>query len=238
MRNRTTTRVLAMPAVALMAALAAAPSLGAEPSSPAPAPEQNPAPSPSPVPASAKPRLEIGKPAPAFTLRDSEGATVALEDFRGQVLVIEWLHPGCEASRHQHTAGPLRTLPGAFEGEPVAFIAINSVSSASEHGGREASIEARESLQIEYPVLIDESGAVATLYAMSTSPSVAVVDANGVVRYFGAIDNAPAGKLPEGQQREDYLTDAIFGVLDHTPIVHTTAVPTGCEIRPKPKKTS
>lgn len=216
--------------LAITGTLAALPAAAQDVATPKPAPQAPATPT--------KPRLEIGKPAPLFMLRDTTGAAVTLADYKGKILVIEWLHPGCVASIHQHTAGPMRTLPGVFEGENVHWLAINSVAGSSEFGGREASVAAREQLAIQCPVLIDETGAVATLYEATIAPSVVVIDAEGLVRYVGAIDNAPEGVLPEGAERADYLSDALLSVIDATAPEHTRTMPTGCEIRPKPKKAS
>jgi peroxiredoxin Q/BCP len=36
--------------------------------------------------------LEVGKPAPDFTLQDHKGRTVSLKDFRGKTVVL-WFYP-------------------------------------------------------------------------------------------------------------------------------------------------
>ena len=37
----------------------------------------------------------VGQPAPDFTLKDTNGKTVRLSDFKGKHVVREWTNPGC-----------------------------------------------------------------------------------------------------------------------------------------------
>ena len=37
----------------------------------------------------------VGQPAPDFTLKDTNGKTVRLSDFKGKHVVLEWTNPGC-----------------------------------------------------------------------------------------------------------------------------------------------
>ena len=39
--------------------------------------------------------LAVGETAPAFELKDTQGKTVKLADFRGKHVVLEWTNPGC-----------------------------------------------------------------------------------------------------------------------------------------------
>ncbi|HET9062513.1 MAG TPA: redoxin domain-containing protein, partial [Candidatus Binatia bacterium] len=44
---------------------------------------------------SAQASVEIGKPAPAFTLPSADGKQISLESQRGKFVVLEWLNHGC-----------------------------------------------------------------------------------------------------------------------------------------------
>ena len=37
----------------------------------------------------------VGQPAPDFTLKDTNGKTVRLSDFKGKHVALEWTNPGC-----------------------------------------------------------------------------------------------------------------------------------------------
>lgn len=203
-------------------------------------PAQQPAPNPTPrptQPAPSKPLLEVGMQAPEFLLMDTDGNTVRLADFEERIVVIEWLHPGCEEARSLHVQGAIPALVKAYEAEDIAWIGVNAVPKTEKFGGTEASLQAMEDLNITYPVLVDETGLVAKMYEATRSPSVTVIDAEGIVRYIGAVDNAPNGKLPEGVKRVNYLDQALHAIIDGTKVEIPRTTPQGCEIRPaKPAK--
>ncbi|MEP6791253.1 MAG: redoxin domain-containing protein, partial [Ramlibacter sp.] len=37
----------------------------------------------------------VGQSAPDFTLKDANGKTIKLSDYRGKHVVLEWTNPGC-----------------------------------------------------------------------------------------------------------------------------------------------
>ena len=43
----------------------------------------------------ARAAVDVGKPAPDFTLTDINGVAHKLSDYRGKVVVLEWVNPGC-----------------------------------------------------------------------------------------------------------------------------------------------
>ena len=46
--------------------------------------------------------LDIGKRAPNLTLKDSFGKSFSLDEFKGKVVVLEWINQGCPVSRRCH----------------------------------------------------------------------------------------------------------------------------------------
>ncbi len=38
---------------------------------------------------------EIGKAAPDFTLRDTDGKDVSRSSFKGKIVILRWINPGC-----------------------------------------------------------------------------------------------------------------------------------------------
>ena len=49
--------------------------------------------------------IQIGEPAPAFTLPNLAGETVSLSDHKGKVVVLEWFNPGCPFVKQAHEDG-------------------------------------------------------------------------------------------------------------------------------------
>jgi peroxiredoxin len=150
--------------------------------------------------ASADNTAELGKPAPAFELKDVNGKTVKLSDYRGKTVVLEWFNPGCPFVKYAHGEGPLKDvakLPGAGRAD-VVWLAINSGKAGAEGAGVEANKKHAAEWKMNYPVLIDESGKVGRAYGAKTTPHMYVIDASGKLVYRGALDNAPLGRVKDG----------------------------------------
>jgi peroxiredoxin len=151
--------------------------------------------------ASAQTTAELGKPAPAFELKDTSGKTVKLADYRGKTVVLEWFNSGCPFVKYAHGEGPLKDQakrPGAARAD-VVWLAINSSASGKQGHGVEVNKQAAAEWKMTHPLLIDESGAVGRMYGAKTTPHMYVIDASGKLVYRGALDNAPMGRSSDAQ---------------------------------------
>ena len=142
-------------------------------------------------PASAK----LGEAAPAFSLPDLEGKPIALADFAGKTVVLEWFNPDCPFVKYAHgEAGPLRSM-AKQQGDAVVWLAINSGAPGKQGAGVERNREAKQEYAIEHAILLDESGAVGRSYGATNTPHLFVIDPAGKLVYAGALDNAPMGQI-------------------------------------------
>ena len=64
-----------------------------------------------------------------------------------------------------------------------------------------------------YRVLVDADAHVADLFAAKRTPHAFVLDAKGVLRYSGAIDDDPTGQAQEGA-KASWLKDAVLASRD------------------------
>lgn len=180
------------------------------------------------------PMIGVGMPAPQFELRDTDGKVHNLKMHRGKVIVLEWFNPACSDVRNQHLEGSMATLCRDFESEKgIVWLGVNSVAPDKKGGGLEATVEGRTELNVKFPVLLDESGNVARMYGVLRTPTVFVIDTDGMVRYFGAIDNTPRGKMPKDAEARHivYLEDALRSLLYGSELAVTTTEATGCPLR-------
>ncbi len=155
-----------------------------------------------------KPAAEIGKPAPDFALKDLDGKEIKLSDYKGKLVVLEWFNPKCPMCEWAYSeTGPLRELPERMKKEGVVWLAVNS------DGGDGAKVETNKEFLKEnkasVTVLLDPSGATGKAYGAKTTPHCFVIDEKGVLRYRGALDNAPIGKVPDKETKINYVQKAI-----------------------------
>ena len=76
------------------------------------------------APLTASAGVAVGDPAPDFTLTDTAGNQVSLSDFKGKIVVLEWLNPDCPFVQRHYKAGTMKKL--AAEHADVVWLTINS----------------------------------------------------------------------------------------------------------------
>ncbi len=82
-----------------------------------------------------------------------------------------------------------------------------------------------------YPILFDESGTVGKAYAATKTPHMYVIDAKGILRYSGAIDDdAFAKKTVAKKPVVNYVNDAIAEIEADTKVTTTKVRPYGCGV--------
>lgn len=138
---------------------------------------------------------QVGQKAPDFSLVDLDGRTHVLGDYKGRIVVLEWFNPASPYVVDQYTKRTLKTFGNSMKKTGVVYLAINSTAESKPGSGVDANVEARGRFGMEFPILLDSDGRVAGLYRARFTPHIFVIDGKGVLRYMGAIDNAPLGKV-------------------------------------------
>lgn len=180
--------------------------------------------------AASTPAAEVGKPAPDFELTDLDGVKHKLSDHRGKTVVLEWFNPGCPFVKHTHgPGGSLETLAKDVAADGVVWFAINSGAPGKQGHGREVNAEAARAWSMAHPVLLDESGEVGRAYGAVTTPHMYIVDPEGVLRYEGAIDNAPMGKA--SGNFVNHVTKALGELKAGKPVSTPRTKPYGCSVK-------
>lgn len=114
--------------------------------------------------------------APDFTLKSLEGANLRLDEYRGQVVLINFWASWCGPCRQEMPL--LDRIHQRYVDTGFAVLGINVE-------GEEAPARALiDKIPVTFPVLIDEGQLVSELYKLEAMPSTVVVDRDGVVRYI------------------------------------------------------
>ncbi|MCH7703017.1 MAG: thioredoxin family protein [Planctomycetes bacterium] len=169
--------------------------------------------------------VEIGKPAPGFTLTSADGKTISLKDYKGKIVVLEWTCPTCPfVVRHHKRLKTTQKLSQTFKDKGVVWLAIDSSKTAS----AEVAAEHAKENKISYPILIDRDGKVGKLYDAKTTPHMFVINRQGNLAYAGAMDDDPRGNNPE---RQNYVEAAVKSLLDGSTVAQTRVQSYGCSVK-------
>lgn len=173
----------------------------------------------------------LGAPAPDFSLGATDGQVHTLSEARGQLVVLEWFNPDCPFIQEAHGKGALETRPASLAAEGVRWITINSNAPGATGSDPGQNAAAADRYDLPGPVWMDPTGAVGRAYGASTTPHLFVIDAQGVLVYVGAPDNAPLGQLSGGEAREDYLGEALRAAKEGAPPKTPRTKAWGCTVK-------
>jgi peroxiredoxin len=185
------------------------------------------------APGAAAHTVEVGKPAPDFTLKDLDGKDVHLASFKGKVVVLEWFNPGCPFVQKAHTKGSLKEAAKKHMGEGVVWLAVNSGAAGKQGHGADANREAAKKFGMDHPILVDESGQVGKTYGATNTPHMFVIDDKGTLVYRGAVDNSPDGEgesAPSGKL-VSYVDEALAAIASGKAPETTETQAYGCGVK-------
>lgn len=172
----------------------------------------------------------VGAKAPDFTLADLDGKEHKLSDYAGKTVVLEWFNPGCPFVKYAHGKGPLKDMGNKYTKEGLVWLAVNSGAPGKQGHGVETNKKAADEWKMEYPVLVDENGAVGKAYGAQKTPHMYVIAEDGTLLYRGAIDNAPMGETEEGDA-VNYVAECLTAKADGKPIAKAETKPYGCSVK-------
>ena len=183
------------------------------------------------LPAAALANAPVGKPAPAFAVSDLAGKPVNLADYKGKTVVLEWHNFGCPFVQKHYKSGNMQALQKKYGGD-VVWLAVNSTHKGAsdwmEPGPLNAELKKFGAQPAAY--LVDEPGKMGMAYGAKTTPHMYVIDEQGVVRYAGAIDDDPRGKV---EKKTNHVKAAVDALLGGKPVPATTTTPYGCSVKYK-----
>jgi len=135
------------------------------------------------VPVAGKPgKLEVGQPAPDFSLNDHNGKSVKLSALRGKIVVL-FFYPKDDSPSCTREACSFRDQYADFRDAGAEVLGVNGESS-----GTHSAFAGRQSLN--YSLLTDTGNAVQKAYGVPamlglfTSRVTFVIDREGIVRHI------------------------------------------------------
>jgi peroxiredoxin len=171
----------------------------------------------------------VGSMAPAFQLKDLDGKTHSLADYKGKVVVLEWLNPNCPFSDRHAREKTMSSLAQKYG--QVAWLGINSTNASHRDFLQPAEHKAwAQKNGVTYTVLYDETGKVGKAYDAKTTPHMFIVDEQGKIAYNGAIDDDPSGRTAAAK-RTNYVNGGLIAELAGKNVDPAATKPYGCSVK-------
>jgi alkyl hydroperoxide reductase subunit AhpC len=173
--------------------------------------------------------VEVGRPAPAFSLTDIAGKTHQLTDYRGKIVVLEWVNSGCPIVRAHYDSNNMQETQKVAAADGVVWLQINT-SQAGDQGHMNdvqaaAWLKQRGATSTAY--LKDYSGKVGRLYGARSTPHMFIINPEGTLVYQGAIDSGNGRDIPTAT---NYVKAALASLKAGKPIEKPVSHAYGCAI--------
>jgi peroxiredoxin len=174
-----------------------------------------------------------GQPAPQFRATDIAGKPVALADFKGKYVVLEWNNPNCPFVMKHYDSGNMQSLQKRFGADNVVWIAVNSTSDSHSDYMPPDKLAAWFRLQNAAPaaVVMDTRGEIGRAYGAKVTPHMFVVDPKGTVVYAGAIDDKRSANPADVKTANNYVVAALTAAGAGKPIATRSSSAYGCTIK-------
>ena len=140
--------------------------------------------------ATASQMVELGTEAPAFSLPDTHGNTVSLDDLAGaKAYLIAFICNHCPFVKHVEQE--LGRIARAYQQKGVAVIGICSNDLENYADDRPEKLEEqRQRAGFDFPYLVDADQSVAKAYCAACTPDFFVYDADRKLFYRGQMDDS------------------------------------------------
>ena len=70
--------------------------------------------------------VKVGEMAPAFELRNGNGKSISLTDYKGKTVVLEWLNHDCPYVKKHYGSGNMQALQKKYTKDGVIWLSIIS----------------------------------------------------------------------------------------------------------------
>lgn len=160
-----------------------------------------------------------------FTLKDQDGNEVSLSDYKGRIVVLEWMNYDCPFVVPRYEKGDFKKMHEKFAGNDIVWLAVNS----THYSTAKANKDFIEKYTVPYPILDDHKGKVGRMYGATNTPQVFLINKEGQIVYRGAPDNAHRGDVPDDYQ--PYLENALNELLGGKEISEASTKPIGCTVK-------
>jgi len=178
----------------------------------------------------------INTEAPNFAAINSYGKTIQLSDLKGSPVILEWTNHDCPYVARHYNENNMQNVQKIARDAGIVWLSI--ISSTPGDQGHVSPKKANELTDSRGAspthVLLDESGEVGMLYGAKTTPHMYMIDANGILRYKGAIDDIGRGMQffdTSFKEAKNYVSSQINQLLAKQSLAINSTTAYGCSVK-------
>lgn len=174
--------------------------------------------------------IESGKVAPDFAVTDIVGKTHRLSDYRGKIVVLEWLNPACPyVTRHYRSGNMPSTQAAAAEADAI-WLQVNSTAMGDLDAAKTQEWQKKQGV-VATAYLRDVDGKLGCLYEAQKTPHLYVIAPDGTLAYQGAIDDQPQATQANTMSAHNYVKAALAALKAGKPVEKPATESYGCAVK-------
>ena len=177
---------------------------------------------------------EIGKEAPAFTATNVKNEKVSLADYKGKVVVLEWVNFGCPFVVKHYSSKNMQKLQSDYTSKDVVWLTVNSSAEDKKGAYLEPSKLAEKTAEEgskATEVIVDADGTVGKAYGAKVTPHMMIIAKDGTLAYTGAIDSKASTDAADIEGANPLFANALDSVLAGKEVENAKNEPYGCGVK-------
>jgi peroxiredoxin len=178
----------------------------------------------------------INTQAPNFIAVNSYGQTIQLSDLRGSPVILEWTNHECPYVARHYDENNMQDVQKIARAAGIIWLSVISSTPGDQGHVSADKANALTDSRGASPahVILDESGEVGMLYGAKTTPHMYMIDANGILRYKGAIDDIGRGMQffnASFKDAKNYVSSQLIELVANQSLAINTTIAYGCSVK-------
>jgi len=177
-------------------------------------------------------QVSVGDMAKDFSLTNESEKSIKLSDYKGKIIVLEWLNHGCPFVRKHYDSGNMQMLQKKYKDDVVWFSIVSS--SEGKQGyvtPAQAAADKMDNKSMAMNILLDTKGSVGQDYGAKTTPHMFIIGKDFKLKYMGAIDSKPSTDQDDIKGSDNYISLALDSMLKGEEVKVAKTKAYGCSVK-------
>ena len=176
---------------------------------------------------------KLNEIAPNFKLVDSNGKEHSLSDFKGKLVVLEWINFDCPFVQKHYNSKNMQSLQLKYTKQDVIWLTVCSSTEGKQGNFTNDEINSRSKKHNAKftAYLVDKDGKVGKMYGAKTTPHMYIINKDGKLIYAGGIDDKASTDLEDIKGAKNYVSLALDELLAGKNVSVQSSKPYGCSVK-------